>query len=123
MQDGYRFRKVILFASHPQHLFTEKRQSHTLTRQDMTLKAAVSMADPTSQFDPEYHQLTKWHLYTSSIYQLAEQKAKEEARLGRMELFKNLFQLPLNQPGTNQNYSSCWRNLERFPADLIEAGE
>jgi len=101
-QDGYRFRKVILFASHPQHLFYEKRQSHTLTRQDLTLKAAVSMADPTIQFDPEYHQLRKWHLHTPSIYQLAEQKAKEEARLEKLELYKDLFQLPLSQPDANQ---------------------
>lgn len=109
-QDGYRFRKVILFASHPQHLFYEKKQSDTLTRQDLTLKAAVSMADPTIQFDPEYHQLRKWRLCTPSIYQLAEQKAREEARLGRMELHKNLFQLPLNHANqaTPQLHSGEW---------------
>jgi hypothetical protein len=47
------FRKVILFATHPQRLFTESKGSPIAVRQDLTIEVARRLSNLEVNFDPQ----------------------------------------------------------------------
>lgn len=56
----YRFRSIVVLASHPQYLFYQPKDGSIAKRQDKTLKAAFRIADHTIQFDEDYYRSQKW---------------------------------------------------------------
>lgn len=56
--ERYMFRKVLLFAAHPQHMFYQRRGFDHI--QDRILEAAVLMADPSLNFNPNYFKHRLW---------------------------------------------------------------
>ena len=73
----FRFRKVILFATHPQRFFTDSKGSTTAVRQDLMIEVAHRLGAPEVNFDPEYYQAQKWRSKVPSVCELAKLKAEK----------------------------------------------
>lgn len=71
------FRKVIFFATHPQHMFYEREGSSIAVRQDLTFEAASCIADLKANIDLRYYQSKRWLSKAITVYQLAQMKAKD----------------------------------------------
>jgi hypothetical protein len=54
-EEHYRFRSIVVFASHPQCLFYQPRDSPVAKRQDKTLKVGFQVVDHAIQFDEDYY--------------------------------------------------------------------
>src|SRR5215469_2475611 len=81
----YRYRKIILFAAHPQYIFYQKDGNATLRRQDLVIEAAVLMADPTMTFNHSYYQSGAFRVNQPSIYERARQKILKTNILGSVQ--------------------------------------
>jgi hypothetical protein len=73
----FRFRKVILFATHPQRFFTESKGSTIAVRQDLMIEVARCLGALEADFDPEYYQAQNWRSKVPSVYELANLKAEK----------------------------------------------
>lgn len=72
---GHRFRKVLLFATHPQRMFYEREGGEIAARQGRILEAAVRIADATITFQADYYQAKRWREYVPSVNQLGLYRA------------------------------------------------
>lgn len=73
----FRFRKVIIFATHPQRFFTESKGSTIAVRQDLMIEVARHLGALEVDFDPEYYQAQNWRSKVPSVYELANLKAEK----------------------------------------------
>jgi hypothetical protein len=76
-EEGFMFRKVIFFATHPQRMFYEREGSSVAVRQDLTFEAASCIADLKINMDLKYYQSKRWFSKVPTVYQLAQMKAKD----------------------------------------------
>lgn len=53
---NFKYRKVILFATHPQHMFYERRGSLVAIRHDLTFEVACLIASRKIQVDAQYYE-------------------------------------------------------------------
>lgn len=74
-EEGFKFRKVMFFASHPQHMFYQPKGGPQLVRQDLVLEAAYRTAGLKLDMDLHYHQERRWTSKTPTVHQLAQMKA------------------------------------------------
>lgn len=66
----FMFRRVLLFATHPQRLFYEPPGSTITVRQDLTFQVAACITG--INFDPTYYQAKKWLSKTPSVFELGQ---------------------------------------------------
>ena len=69
-EEGFRFRKAMLWATHPQRFFYEQQRSPITIRQDLVFKAAFHIVNFTLSLDPDYFKSKHWTSKTPSAYQL-----------------------------------------------------
>lgn len=69
-EQGFRFRKAMLWATHPQRLFYEQPRSPVTIRQDLVFKAAFEIVNFKLNLDPDYFKSKHWASETPSAYQL-----------------------------------------------------
>ena len=70
-EEGFMFRKVIFFATHPQRMFYEREGSSVAVRQDLTFAAASCIADLKVNIDLKYYESKRWFSKIPTVYQLA----------------------------------------------------
>ena len=75
-EQGFRFRKAMLWATHPQRLFYEQPRSPITIRQDLVLKAAFEIVNFKLNLDPDYFKSKHWSSKTPSAYQLGLTRAE-----------------------------------------------
>ena len=75
--DRFRFRKVILFATHPQRFFTEPKGSAIAIRQDLIIEIAHCLGALEVDIDPKYYRSQNWRSKVPSVYELAKLKANK----------------------------------------------
>jgi len=73
----FRFRKEILFATHPQRFFAESKGSAIAVRQDLMAEVAHRFGALEIDFDTEYYQAQNWRSKVPSVYELAKIKAQK----------------------------------------------
>ena len=76
-EEGLMFRKVIVFATHPQRMFYEREGSSVAVRQDLTFEAASCIADLKVNMDLKCYESKRWFSKVPTVYQLAQMKAKD----------------------------------------------
>lgn len=59
-EKDHMFRKVLLFATHPQRMFYQRKMDNSFIQQDRTLEVAVRIADSSIKFNPKYYQTRAW---------------------------------------------------------------
>ncbi|KAL8896174.1 MAG: hypothetical protein Q9192_003224, partial [Flavoplaca navasiana] len=59
-EKAFLYRKVMLFATHPQRMFYEPKGSSVAIRQDLTFEAASYITDLKVSVDIEYYQSKRW---------------------------------------------------------------
>ena len=69
-EEGFRFRKAMLWATHPQRFFYEQQRSPITIRQDLVFKAAFHIVNFKLSLDPDYFKSKHWTSKTPSAYQL-----------------------------------------------------
>jgi hypothetical protein len=74
--EEYRFRNILMFATHPQRLFYEPKGSQVTLQQDMIFQVASLITDVGCDIDPEYYRLKKWYVKMPSLFDRARQKAQ-----------------------------------------------
>ena len=74
---AFLYRKVLLFATHPQRMFYESRGSSIAIRQDPTFEVASYIADLKIDVDIEYYQSKKWYSKVPTVYQRARMKTND----------------------------------------------
>ena len=84
--ESYKYRRVILFATHPQRMFYEWRKSPITVRQDQTFEVASLITDFQVEVDTEYYQLKKWYEKISTPTQRAHKRARELLSLFDIEM-------------------------------------
>lgn len=84
-EEEFMFRKIIFFATHPQHMFYQQQGSPVAVRQDLTFEAASCVADLKVELDLEYYQLKRWRSKVPTVYDLAQLKAKDHLSLQDVE--------------------------------------
>ncbi|KAF2664912.1 hypothetical protein BT63DRAFT_79303 [Microthyrium microscopicum] len=81
----FMFRKVLVFAAHPQRLLYAAKGSTESVRQDKVLEIALQIADPSIIFDPKYYQNREWEPHVK--------KAKNLRNVGDSLLRAHLYSL------------------------------
>ena len=89
-EKGIKFRKAILFVTHPQRMFYEQKGSSIAVRQDLAFEAASRIADLKLSMNPEYYQSKKWMSKVPTILQLGQIKAKELSQSLPLQDFENI---------------------------------
>ncbi|KAL8718671.1 MAG: hypothetical protein Q9225_004224 [Loekoesia sp. 1 TL-2023] len=84
--EKYKYRRVILFATHPQHMFYEQRGSPVAIRQDLTFEVASLISSRKIKVDAQYYQSKKWYGKIPSVSQSAHTKARELLSLLDIEI-------------------------------------
>jgi hypothetical protein len=74
--EEYRFRKILMFATHPQRLFYEPHGSQVALQQDMSFQAAGLITEVGCEIDPMYYPLQKWYAKMPSLFERARQQAE-----------------------------------------------
>ena len=89
-EKGIKFRKAILFVTHPQRMFYEQKGSSIAVRQDLAFEAASRIADLKLSMNPEYYQSKKWMSKVPTVLQLGQIKAKELSQSLSLQDFENI---------------------------------
>ena len=76
-EKAFMYRRVMLFATHPQRMFYEQKGSSVAVRQDLTFEAASYITDLKVSVDIEYYQSKRWYSKVPTVYQRAQMKAKD----------------------------------------------
>ncbi|KAL9635971.1 MAG: hypothetical protein Q9204_002423 [Flavoplaca sp. TL-2023a] len=76
-EKAFLYRKVMLFATHPQRMFHETKGSSVAVRQDLTFEAASYITDLKVSVDIEYYQSKRWYSKVPTVYQRAQMKAND----------------------------------------------
>ncbi len=75
--EAYKYRRVMLFATHPQHMFYEQRGSPVAIRQDLTFEVASLITSRKIEVDAQYYHSKKWYNKIPSVSQSAHTKARD----------------------------------------------
>lgn len=111
-QPGHQFRKIILFATHPQRTFYEPKDGEIAFRQDRILEVAVQIIDATINFQADYYQNKRWQECVPSINELAQYRA---AKLYETFFFEDLPKVRQVSQGSDtapqQRHSGRWDEI------------
>ena len=76
-EKAFIYRRVMLFAKHPQYVFYKQRGSSVAVRQDLTFEAVFYITNLRVSVDIEYYQSKRWYSKVPTLYQCAKMKAKD----------------------------------------------
>ena len=66
----------MLFATHPQRMFYERKGSSVAVRQDLTFEATSYITDLKVSVDIQYYQSKRWYSKVPTVYQRTQMRAK-----------------------------------------------
>jgi hypothetical protein len=70
--ERYKIRRIVLMASHPQHIFYQERSSFITKQQEMIMRAAALMVNDAVPFVEGYFLEKKWYSHIPSVSQQTE---------------------------------------------------
>ncbi|KIM98509.1 hypothetical protein OIDMADRAFT_56866 [Oidiodendron maius Zn] len=73
--ERYKIRRIVLMASHPQHIFYHSCSSYITKQQEMIIRAAALMVNNAVPFVENYFLEKKWHSHILSVAQQMELRA------------------------------------------------